>query len=76
MQEPEDYGHEVYQQTLATLEERMLRKDFTIKTIEAEYEALTVYQGHGMDGRNLYKEAEIEGKIDAYQIFIHRQLPT
>ncbi|RKX82300.1 MAG: hypothetical protein DRP70_16575 [Spirochaetes bacterium] len=74
MQEPEDYAHEVYQQTLTALENRYLRDDFNLETIQAEYEALTVYQGHGMDGRNLYKEAEIEGQIDAYQIFIHRRL--
>ena len=73
MQEPEDYAHEVYEQTLSALEQRAARADFDIDTVKAEYEALTVYQGHGMDGRNLYKEAEIEGEIDAYQIFIHRQ---
>ena len=72
MQEPEDYAHKVYQQTLLILEERAVKIDFNIETIEAEYEALTVYQGHGMDGRNLYKDAEIEGQIDAYQVFLHR----
>ncbi|RKX97111.1 MAG: hypothetical protein DRZ90_07320 [Spirochaetes bacterium] len=74
MQEPEDYTYEVYQQTLATLERRTTEADFNINTVKAEYKALTVYQGHGMDGRNLYKEAEIEGQIDAYQIFLHRQV--
>ena len=73
MQEPEDFAHEVYQQTLTGLERRAARADFNIDTVKAEYEALTVYQGHGMDGRNMFKEAEIEGQIDAYQIFIHRQ---
>jgi hypothetical protein len=68
----EDYAHEVYIQTLAVLEDRAAREDFNLETIEAEYQALTVYQGHGMDGRNLYKEAEIEGQIDAYQIFLLR----
>lgn len=72
MQEPDDYAHEVYTQTLSALEDRFARADFDLATVEAEYEALTVYQGHGMDGRNLYKEAEIEGQIDAYQIFLHR----
>lgn len=72
MQEPEDYAHEVYTRTLYALENRFARADFNLATVEAEYEALTVYQGHGMDGRNLYKEAEIEGQIDAYQIFLHR----
>ena len=73
MQEPEDYAHEVYQQTLTALERRTIEADFNIDTIKAEYEALTVYQGHGMDGRNLYKDAEIEGQIEAYQVFIHRK---
>lgn len=72
MQEPDDYAHEVYNQTLFALENRYARADFDLPTVEAEYEALTVYQGHGMDGRNLYKEAEIEGQIDAYQIFLYR----
>lgn len=72
MLESEDYAHQVYQQTLSTLEDRLTRDDFNLATIEAEYEALTVYQGHGMDGRNLYKDAEIEGQVDAYQIFLHR----
>lgn len=72
MQEPEDYAHEVYIQTLSKLESRFVRDDFNLATIEAEYEALTVYQGHGMDGRNLYKDAEIEGQVDAYQVFLHR----
>ena len=72
MQEPGDYAHEIYEQTLSALKDRYLRDDFNPATIQAEYEALTVYQGHGMDGRNLYKEAVIEGEIDAYQIFLHR----
>jgi hypothetical protein len=73
MQEPEDYSHEIFEQTLAALERRSGAADFSLSVIEAEYEALTVYQGHGMDGRSLFKEAEIEGQIDAYQIFIHRK---
>lgn len=73
MQEPEDYAHQVYQQTLTSLEDRYLRDDFNLETIQAEFEALTIYQGHGMYGRSLYKEAEIEGQIDAYQIFLHRR---
>jgi hypothetical protein len=72
MQEPEDSSHEVFEQTLAALERRAGEADFRLETIRAEYEALSVYQGHGMDGRSLFKEAELEGQIDAYQIFIHR----
>ncbi|MCK5250721.1 MAG: hypothetical protein KAJ98_12195 [Spirochaetaceae bacterium] len=73
MQEPEDYAQKIYQQTLLILEDRGVKADFNIERVEAEYEALTVYQGHGMDGRNMYKDAEIEGQIDAYQVFLHRQ---
>lgn len=72
MENPEEYSHRIYNQTLSTLEGRSKRSDFSRETVEAEYEALCVYQGHGMDGRNIYKDAEIEGQIDAYQIFIHR----
>ena len=72
MEEPEDYAHRIYEQTLSSLADRAARGDFNLETLKAEYEALCVYQGHGMDGRNVYKDAEIEGQIDAFQVFIHR----
>ncbi len=72
MQKPEDFSHEVYERTMRFLENRALAADFDIHELEAEYEALTVYEGHGWTGRNAYKEAEIEGQIDAFQVFLHR----
>lgn len=72
MENPDDYAHRIYDQTKASLETRAEAADFSLAVIEAEYEALCVYQGHGMDGRNFYKDAEIEGQIDAYQVFLHR----
>ena len=72
MESPDDYAHRIYEQTLASLEGRAASPDFSPAVIEAEYEALRVYQGHGMDGRNFYKDAEIDGQIDAYQVFLHR----
>jgi hypothetical protein len=72
MQNPEEHAHDVYQRTLSTLEERTAQKDFDIDVVKAEYQALTTYQGHGWVGRNAYKDAEIEGQIDAYQVFLYR----
>ncbi len=72
MEHPEDYAQRIYEQTKITLERRIGSEDFSLEAIEAEYEALCVYQGHGMDGRNFYKDAEIEGQLDAYQVFIRR----
>ncbi len=72
MESPEDYGHRIYEQTKAALETRVAAADFNLETLRAEYEALCVYQGHGQDGRNFFKEAEIEGQIDAYQVVLHR----
>ena len=76
MEAPEDYSHRIFEQTLAFLESRAAKPGFDRAVVEAEYEALCVYQGHGMDGRNAYKDAEIEGQIDAYQIFLHRLEPA
>ncbi len=70
MKAAEDYSHRIYTQTLTALESRSTLPDFNINTIEAEYEALCVYQGHGF--RNLFKDAEIQGQLDAYQVFIYR----
>lgn len=72
MEDPEEYAHRIYEQTKAALERRTADSDFDKSVVEAEYEALCVYQGHGMDGRNFYKDAEIEGQMDAYQVFLHR----
>ena len=72
MESPDEYAHRIYEQTKASLEIRAGEADFSLAVIKAEYEALCVYQGHGMDGRNFYKDAEIEGQIDAYQVFLHR----
>jgi hypothetical protein len=73
MQGAEEYADEVYERTMETLENRSRSGEFDIASIEAEYEALTVYQGHGWGGRNAFKDAEIEGQIQAYQIFLHRR---
>jgi hypothetical protein len=69
----EEYSHEIYEQTMAVLKHRRLEPGFDPEVIQAEYDALTVYQGHGMDGRNQYKEAGIEGEIHAYQVFLLRR---
>ena len=73
MQGSEDYADEVYRQTMETLTERSRRVDFDLAAVEAEYESLTVYQGHGWTGRNAFKDAEIQGQIDAYQVFLYRK---
>ncbi len=72
METAEDYSHRVYTRTLSLLEERSRQPEFEMAAVEAEYEALCVYQGHGFTGRNFFKDAEIQGQLDAYQVFIYR----
>jgi len=68
----DEYSLEIYNKTLAALELRLKKGETDMQEIKAEYEALCTYQGHGMNGRGFYKEAEIQGQIDAYQVFIFR----
>ncbi len=73
MEQPDDYAHRIYEETMTALKRRSAAEDFDIETVKAELDALYTYQGHGMDGRNFYKDAEIEGQIDAYQVFLFRR---
>jgi len=73
MQDPEAFAHDVYERTLAILETRAAASGFDIAEVRAELEALQVYDGHGWVGRNAFKDAEIEGQIDAYQVFLYRR---
>ena len=73
MHKPEDYADEIYERTIGTLTERSRLEGFDLAAVEAEFEALTVYEGHGGDGRTAFKDAEIEGQILAYQVFLHRK---
>ena len=72
MVNPKDHSHRIYEQILSSLNERSERPDFDISTVESEYEALCVYQGHGWAGWNAHKDADIEGQIDAYEVFLYR----
>ncbi len=45
---------------------------FSIKEVEEELNHLLIYQGQGWGGRSETKEAEIQGQVYAYQIFLKR----
>ncbi len=68
----EDYSHEVYERTLKSLIRRSKLPEFSLSEIEGEFKSLKVYEGLGWFGRNAHKDAEIEGQIDAYQVFLYR----
>jgi hypothetical protein len=61
-----------YQLLLMQLDERSKSKNFSIKDIEQELASLLVYQGQDWGGRGELKNAEIQGHIYAYEIFIKR----
>ncbi len=70
----------IEQHTLDTSYETMLdqltmRSDFSnfsIEEIRSELHHLLIYQGQDWVGRGEIKNAEIQGQIYAYQIFIKR----
>ncbi len=70
----------IEEQTLETAYETMLDQltmrskfaEFSIKEIESELHHLLIYQGQDWVGRGEIKNAEIQGHVYAYQIFIKR----
>lgn len=61
-----------FDRTLDYLALRASRTDFSLGEIEQELHYLYQYQGQGWVGRSAVKDAEIEGQIAAYQVFIAR----
>ena len=70
----------IEQYTLDTAYETMLDQlnirsnfsNFSIEEFESELHHLLIYQGQDWVGRGEIKNAEIQGQIYAYQIFIKR----
>ena len=63
---------EEYNIMLESLSLRSKLPTFSIKEIEGELHHLLIYQGQDWGGRGEIKNAEIQGQIYAYQIFIKR----
>ncbi|MBN2859773.1 MAG: hypothetical protein JXK93_05885 [Sphaerochaetaceae bacterium] len=61
-----------YEMMLNHLIFRSRQEGFSIQEVEDEFHHLLVYQGHGWVGRSETKEAEIQGHVYAYQIFLKR----
>ncbi len=61
-----------YQLMMDNLLMRSKLENFSLEEIENELHHLLIYQGHGWGGRSETKEAEIQGQVYAYQIFLKR----
>lgn len=61
-----------YETMLDQLTMRSEFSNFTINEIESELHHLLIYQGQDWVGRGEIKNAEIQGHVYAYQIFIKR----
>lgn len=61
-----------YHLLLMQLDERSKAENFSIRDIEQELSSLLVYQGQDWGGRGELKNAEIQGHIYAYEVFIKR----
>jgi hypothetical protein len=54
----------------SALKRRSALDTFSLETVKNELDSLYVYEGHGWVGRGEFKQAEIEGSILAYQVFL------
>ena len=61
-----------YELQLNLLSLRSKSPNFNIEDIEQEYHHLLIYQGQDWGGRGEIKNAEIQGHVYAYQIFLKR----
>ena len=61
-----------YELMLKHLYFRSKQKNFSIEDIKMELEHLLIYQGQDWVGRGEIKNAEIQGHVYAYQIFLKR----
>lgn len=61
-----------YELMLKQLNFRSEQKNFNIEDIIMELEHLLVYQGQDWVGRGEIKNAEIQGQVYAYQVFLKR----
>jgi len=61
-----------YESLLSQLEARAYFAGFSIEDVEMELQALLIYQGQDWGGRGALKNAEIQGHIYAYEVFLKR----
>lgn len=60
-----------YNDTLIMLERKSKMESFDIEYIKQQLCSLYEYHGQDWGGRGELKNAEIDGEITAYQVFIH-----
>ncbi|NCD04568.1 MAG: hypothetical protein EOL97_00455 [Spirochaetia bacterium] len=63
---------DTYNSILTTLETRYNELQLSLTEIKEELDSLYKYEGLAWTGRGDYKQAEIEGTIFAYEVFISR----
>ncbi len=63
---------DTFDAVLKTLEVRSNDENFSLENIEKELDYFYLYEGQDWTGRGDTKQAEIEGTIMAYQVFISR----
>lgn len=68
----EKISDENFELILRSLEERSKMPDFTLQNIIGELDSLYKYEGLDGEGRGEVKQAELEGSILAYEVFIDR----
>ena len=54
------------------LQDRVEKKDFSIENVKAELNSFYKYEGLDWDGRGDIKQADIEGSIAAFEVFISK----
>jgi hypothetical protein len=61
-----------YEKTRQKLEKKYESPDFSVDSVKNELEALYIFEGQDWTGRGAVKQAEIEGAILAYQVFLKK----
>lgn len=68
----EQLSDEKFEVTLHSLEERTNDHEFSIQNIKGELQSLYKYEGLDGEGRGEVLQAEIEGSILAFEVFIDK----
>jgi hypothetical protein len=62
--------NESFEGILRALQDRLEKSDFSIENVKAELNSFYKYEGLDWDGRGDIKQADIEGSIAAFEVFI------
>lgn len=66
----EQISDDAFEAILLALRKRSQTQDFSLENVKGELVSLYRYEGLGWTGRGDYKQAEIEGSIMAFQVFL------